>query len=134
MRVYIPKDWQCDKHRWLMMRHYAQRYPLWKREINDIKLQYRASGESSGGSAPASEVEMKVERMEKLSTNIEIVEKCCRGAVSNKPYLYDCLLQSVTTNTRADDLNAPIGRMQISRYRKSFFFLLDQELESHNII
>lgn len=130
MRVNIPKDWRCNPHRWKMMGNYAKCYPSWKKEVNDIKLQYRAAGGNSGGSASAlSEVEQKVERMERLSLNIEIVEKCCRDATEDTPY-YQELLNNVTTGTPA----LSIARRQFGKYRRKFFYQLNTELEKNNIV
>lgn len=130
MRIYIPKDWQCDRHRWLMMKHFTRCYPNWKKEINDIKLQYRAAGASSGGSATAlSEVEQKVERMEHLSLNVQIVERCCRDATDGTPY-YRELLNNVTIGTEP----LSITRRQFGKYRRKFFYQLNIELEKNNIV
>lgn len=135
MALYVPKDWRCDTARWNMMIHYARGYPKWRQEVLDIKLEYRASGSgSAGGGEAASEVDRKVERMMRLQDNIELIERCCRGAVTRNPAVYQSLLQSVTTRMPLDYINAPVGRKQLSRYRKEFFFLLDAELAKRNIL
>lgn len=133
--IYVPKDWRCDSARWNMMVHYCRGYPKWKAEVLDIKLEYRASGtQSSGGGDNTSEVERKVERMMRLQDNIELIEKCCTKASSRNPAVYSSLLQSVTSRIPLDYINAPVGRKQLSRYRKEFFFWLDSELQKRNIL
>ena len=134
MREYIPKDWRCDPSRWQMMIHYCRGYPKWKQEISDIKLAYRASGQGASGGGDVSEVERKVERMSQLTESVEMIEKCCREATENKPYVFSSLLLSVTQKIPLDGINSPVGRKQLSRYRKRFFFYLDAELQKKNII
>jgi hypothetical protein len=118
-----------------MMIHYARGYPKWRAEILDIKLEYRASGSgSASGGEGSSEVERKVERMMRLQDNIELIERCCRESVKRNPAVYQSLLTSVTNKIPLDYINAPIGRKQLSRYRKEFFYLLDNELAKRNIL
>lgn len=135
MREYVPKDWRCDNARWNMMIHYCRGYPKWKQEVQDIKLEYRASGSgSAGGGEQASEVERRVERMMRLQDNIELIERCCRDAVTRNPAVYQSLLISVTTKISMDHISSPISRRQLGKYRREFFFLLDAELAKRNIL
>lgn len=135
MRTYVPQDWRCDPARWNMMIHYCRGYPRWKREVNDIRLEYRAAGgAASSGGDNGSEVERKVERMVRLEDNIELVERCCREAVSRNLKVYPSLLAWVTTTLPADYIPSVVGRRQLSRYRKQFFFLLDEELTKRNVM
>ncbi len=135
MRVYVPKEWHCNRERWLMMKHYARCYPEWKREINDIKLAYRAAGANSGGSASAlSEVEQKVERMEHLSDKVNMIEQCVRDATETKPIHYNALLVSVTENVPIDQVFTQITGRQLKKYRRKFFYQLDIMLQEKKII
>ena len=118
-----------------MMKHYARCYPEWKREINDIKLSYRAAGANSGGSASAlSEVEQKVERMEHLSDKVQMIEQCCRDATETKPCFYAALLTSVTETVPVDQVFTSMSGRQLKRYRRKFFFRLDEMMMSKKII
>ena len=118
-----------------MMKHYARCYPEWKREINDIKLSYRAAGANSGGSASAlSEVEQKVERMEHLSDKVNMIEQCCRDATETKPIHYNALLVSVTENVPVDQVFTQITGRQLKKYRRKFYFRLDAMMQEKKII
>ncbi len=135
MRVYVPKEWHCNRERWLMMLHYARCYPDWLKEINDIKLAYRAAGANSGGSASAlSEVEQKVERMEHLSDKVNMMEQGCRDATETKPSLYNAQLTSVTENIPIDQVFTQITGRQLKKYRRKFFYQLDNMMQKKNII
>lgn len=135
MRNYVPADWRCDNESWKIMLNYCRCYPKWKQELNNIRLEYRAAGgSSSGGGDSSSEVELKVERMMRLEDKIDLVERCCREAVDRNLKVYAPLLLWVTTKTPADHIPSPIGRRQLIKYRKQFFYLLNEELIKRNIL
>lgn len=134
--MYIPQEWRCDSARWNMLKYYALSYPKWINEVNDIKLEYRAAcGVMGSGGDGASEVERKVERIEKLRENIELIERCCRKATEQKSNVYYyALLTAVTTQIPISHIPSPIGRRQMFTYKREFYYLLDDELSKKNIL
>lgn len=135
MRHYVPQGWRCDPVRWNRLIWWCRGYPEWKQKVNDIRLEYRASGAGSGsiGGGDASEIERKVERMERLNLNIQLLETCVNIAVDDRTELFQPLLTSVTVKVPQDRLNSPVSARQLRKYRREFFYLLDNELQKRGM-
>lgn len=133
--IYVPQEWRCDAARWNMMRFLCLNYPRWIQEARDIKLAYRATFDApTSGGDKSSEVERKVEELEAYTSQIELIERCCRMATEQNPEVYNALLKVVTTGVPVAYVPSPVGRRQMFKYKRTFFFILDEELSKIKIM
>lgn len=121
MRIYIPKDWRCDKNLWLEMRYFCRQYDKFRAERNDILLEYRAAeGYTS--------TEESAIRLMNLDRKIELIEGTARETVPKNKELRKALMTAVTTDISIIHINTQVSLSTLKRVKRQFYYLLSKKI------
>ena len=121
MRIYIPKDWRCDKNLWLEMRYFCRQYDKFRAERNDILLEYRAAeGYTS--------TEESAIRLMNLDRKIELIEGTARETVPKNKELRKALMTAVTTDISIIHINTQVSLSTLKRVKRQFYYILSKKI------
>lgn len=132
-RNYLPNmlDYGISKKRYIELKYKALQYPEWLRNRQECyELNVTASdGMPHGSSGSTSTTEHKADMASKYSELIAIVDDCIKEAVKPDSNIADYLRKSVCFGVPFHHLGVPAGKNKFSKYRRKFFYLLDQKVK-----
>ena len=134
MRTYIPGTWEISKDRYIELRAFCRQYPQWKVEAASmLELTAVNMDGMPHGTEPGDPTYRAVERRERLTEKISMVERCA-AAIDGGAWFRAILLNvcnGMAWEVIRDLHPEALKSSKVQAYfkaRRQFFNLLDKEI------